>query len=129
MPWTGSRRALLAVILAVGLLATGSGSATASGENVTIETTIDCETGNVTFTAPAETRYTASVTLVNISATSVTSSRVTKTTHGNTTFTTGPPADVVAAFASPGMLGDNATVSEIRYCGREVGTEDNTTDC
>jgi hypothetical protein len=77
---------------------------------------IDCNESRVRFVAPETHQYTASVAAINVSSTSTSASRQTKTYRGNATVTL-DDADLVAVYASPGRLGDERTVSAISACG------------
>lgn len=112
------RRRLATAAIALAVVLVGAPPAAASpaaDANETIDIDLNCTDGTVQFTASNDTEYVASLTAVNMSATTVTTVRQTRTVSGNVTFTASS-ADVYGAFASSGTLGNEDTVSEIQVC-------------
>lgn len=109
----------LAMIAAATLLllaSTAPAGAAEAESNSSIDIAVDCNTSAAQFHASNETRYVASVTVVDISPTQVSSVRQTRIVAGNATVTSERRGDVIAAFASTETLGDNETVSVKRVC-------------
>lgn len=88
---------VMGVAVSVLLLAiSGSAGATQTAENSTISVEVNCTSSAVQLSASEQTNYVASVTVVDISPTQVTTVRQMRTVTGNATVTPGSQGDVLA---------------------------------
>jgi predicted transcriptional regulator len=113
-----SAHALVTAIAITVLVVAISGPAGAAEpeQNATVSVEVNCTASAVQFNASEQTHYVASVTVVDISPSQVSTVRQTRTVSGNGTLSAPKQGDVVAGFASTEIFGGNETIPEKRLC-------------
>jgi hypothetical protein len=104
----------------------GESNTTVTMDDVEPAVRIDCTENDVRFTGLEGSEYVAKVVIVAVSPTRSSTRSVTQTLEGNATISVDEEA-LVAAFASPGEIGDDRMVSVIRNCspyGHERSPDD-----